>query len=120
MEQNFNNLFRLFELRPNQNFYSGSEYYYGSSYYCINPFVKYQCDKHDSKKLIKLQINSFRGAASCYRDFSSLNKEFCAVNHQNNFMTQCNLSKYLEKNSLLLRIRVSVNKMENETLINFC
>lgn len=105
--------FRIFELRSNQNFYSGSEYYYGSSYYCTNPFVKYQCSKNDSKKMVKLQINSSRGAANCYRDFSTLNREFFAVNHQNNFMTQCNLAKYLEKSVLILKIRVSFKLIIN-------
>lgn len=101
--------FRFLELRPNQNFYSGSEYYYGSSYYCINPYVKYECAKHDSKKLIKLQINASRGAANVFRDFSHLNREFCGINQLNNFMTQCNINKYMEKTSLVLRIRVSLS-----------
>ncbi|KAG5679515.1 hypothetical protein PVAND_009078 [Polypedilum vanderplanki] len=99
------------ELRINQNFYSGSEYYYGSSYFCINPFVKYQWSKHDAKKFIKLQVHTSRGGANVTRDFSIMNKDFVVINSQSNFMTQCNINKYIEKNILTINVRATIKEV---------
>jgi hypothetical protein len=73
--------------------------------------VRYQWERHDSKKFIKLQINSFRGSASVTREFSIMNKDFVVVSPHNNFITQSNINKYIEKNVLTLNIRAVIKEV---------